>query len=398
MLRATGIVLGAIILALGLWMMFKNRVRYEPPPKGNGPGLDLIDRAMQAMGGPEALRAVNSLESRSLSTTRGHRFSVHVRTRFPASYRHDVSAEGAIFSHGTDGANSWCLLDDVPVPLTDEDVANFRTQLLMLRCGLLVSLRDDPDVETAELGMRENLEWLEVEFKSGDPVAFLLGFDVESHLLRKVQFDTRMKGRLGRVPMTVELSDYRPVQDIFAPFRCTYTLDGELVAEEEVQSLLLDAEMDAAVFAPPAATPGQSSGFRLRNSDARLVLWIPARESAPDKLDKQLKTLARDLGLKQAGLAFEETAAGSTLAMGMAVQTPSQPPERPAEAEWEIRSEPPAELLTTIVRNYNAGSLAEACARLDAEAQSRGLIRIGPIRKVRWKDDLAQLQARVEPL
>jgi hypothetical protein len=190
---------------------------------------------------------------------------------------------------------------------------------------------------------------------------------------------------------------YERVGDIMVAMKGIYSIGGQIIAEDVTQSVVLNPEILPSVFAAPHVESGSTEAIKARDTGAKQVLWMPSEGEDQSKLLRRLKDLAQELSLPLAGLAFEEYENDELLGVGIAIRPPEKAVERAPEDKWMIRQEPPCELLTMIVRTGDSEVLTGAFSQLGAEITDRGLKRAGPYRIVKWKDDLAQLQAPVKP-
>ncbi|HMS15804.1 MAG TPA: hypothetical protein PKA37_03115 [Planctomycetota bacterium] len=397
-LRSLGIALGIVFMGFGGWFaFFREESRYEKPAPSDVATVSLLDRAMAAMGGSDALAEVKSLESHSVSTTRGQEFEVRVRVKLPDCYRHDVATEGAIYSHGTDGKEHWSSLDDAIIPLTDSDRESFEEQMLLLRCGMLASLKNDPKVTTKELGLRDDREWLEVRFDLSGAPRFLLGFDTKTTLLKTMEWESRAGTTFGRQRARFEMDHYETTGKIRVAMQGTYSLGGQMIAVDVTRSVVVNPTLDDAIFRSPNVEATPSPSVHLRKFGPRTVLWMAAEDSKQDQLERRIREFAEDQKFTLTGLPFFEYESNKLVGVGVPVSPPESAIDPKAQPKIEVREEQPTDLLTTIVRKNDEEAVHAACALMERTISDRGLERSGPYRLVKWKDDLAQLQARVNP-
>ena len=391
--RLLTLIVGVALVATGLFLAFRND-GYDKPHHNDQNIASLLDRAIEAMGGEPKLSSIKRLETRSATLRGGVSVDTHVRFLLPNHYRHDMHMGGATVTHATDGQKAWSALDGIPVPLDDIDRSMIRKQVLFTQCGLLVAIKARKDVLVKELGIRNDLEWLEVRFEAEDASPFLLGFSQENALLKSASWSTEVPGSLTDQEVTFEFSDYRQVHGLTVAFQAAYSNGSGETAVSTIKELVVNPEFNADIFKAPDPIANNATPCTWSEREGQTILRTPQPGSDNAPLSEQeLLALASDQELLGAGLIFEEILDGEVVARGLPVQKLEKLPEPPQDARWALFSHPTQPILTTIARGDLDDAIPSALTRMNQAAQAKGRKIDGPVRVVRWKEELAQIQA-----
>jgi hypothetical protein len=394
--RKTGFLLLLFLLVplTGLLAIWSGPTYEAPPSEDTRPPL--LIRAIEATGGSDALGNLRSVHSRAVGHEAGRKLEIEITIRLPDQYRHDVKTGGAHFVHASDGTDAWSTLDGVRIPLETEDLHHLEEQMMVVRCSLLVDLEDAPDIQTKELGLRDQLEWLEVTFLRRGSDSFLMGFDRTTSLLTRLEWFTHMEGRMGKVHMTVDFSDHRPVQGIMVAFSAKISVDRKGFAEDAIQDIRFNGDVDPDQFRPPA--PPKEVPILCRRSDDLRALVLNDVPGDPRDAERVLRGFLKEFDLNRNGPAFRLIAEGETTTVGIPVDLPAKDhPDNPDDPRTpHISILPAQDILTTISKEADAKTIREVELRLLGECHRLSLRPGGQIRVVYWKDAVVQVQLPFE--
>ena len=234
--------------------------RAEVTAEGAERAGELLDRAVEAMGGAERVDAARGLRVVGTATqvTPQGEMAIDVATThlFPDRFRQELTLPF--------GSMSMVLADGGGFAVTPQGVMDLpASQLAALQSAsrrdplALLRLRDDPDLVATALPPVElegtPLERLQLEL-GGDVT--LVDLDPATGEIRRVSY--RDAGPTGQPGETVRVyTDYRDVDGgLRYPFAVVGTFEGEKSFEAAVQSVELDPEVDAAEFEKPEGEGG----------------------------------------------------------------------------------------------------------------------------------------------
>lgn len=239
----------------------------------------VIDKYVNAIGGAQKLSAIKSYVGKGTSVGFGGfggGGQVQIYAKFPderATYIEFAEATGRGDSIRTcNGKTAWIM-----TPLTvlgkyeltggefagatlDAELgfpAQIKKVLSNLRASLPTTISDLPGPESqtgqqaAGVGIGKDRLVNVVQGTGANGVLATLYFDQESGLLLRVVRTTRSP--IGRVPTSVDYSDYRDVNGVKMPFRITFAwLDGrDAIQLSEIQT---NASIDEAKFGKPVSS------------------------------------------------------------------------------------------------------------------------------------------------
>ncbi len=227
----------------------------------------LLDRHLQARGGLDAIRALDSYQASGAFEMGGARASYVMTAKRPGKLRMDFLLNGVNGTQAIAGDNGWQLMPfsgiTRPTPMTPEETRNFKDQADL----------DGPLVDWQAKGHRVevlgqdqvdgDLAWqLGIDMASGARV--VVWIDAASWIDRRWQVSTRMNGQ----PMTVTIhfGDHRKVGDLLLPHRIEQQVHGLPAAQLfTVERYQLDAEVADGMF----LFPGNDAGAGAAAADNR---------------------------------------------------------------------------------------------------------------------------------
>ncbi len=381
--------------AAGLYAIYGPDAQYEQAPQTAGPTTPLLTRAIKAHGGQERLSLVRAVESQLIGSEAGRETKARLRMVLPDRYRHDIDIAAARLVHGAVGEDTWSTLDGVPVLWTETDVLRLQEQMALVRCGLLVDLESDPEVSTEELGFRDGLEWLKVEFESGDVGPFRLGFDPDTSLLTRAEWNASVEGRARKVLMSMALSDFRQVDGVVVGFQSAIAVDGEVLARQELQEVSFEPVDDMEIFRQPEAMTVSPIVDRTLSGEGMVIMDTLGDD--PENAQTVLDAFIDQAALKKNGPAFRDLEGERVVALGVPVElTGSEVAPAAAREAPRLTREAPHRVLSTVVIEPEPDTLKLAEQRLRDRAATTGLVVAGPVRRVTWKESIVQVQLPVK--
>lgn len=226
----------------------------EVTEEGEARARELLDRAVDAMGGPEVVDSVEALATTGSATQKTPQGDMEIGVSaiqvFPSRLRQELTLPF--------GSITMVVGDDSAFMLTPQgtqDLPASRVEALRraaLRDPLaLLKMRHDPDFTATALEPGEldgtPLERLQIEVK-GDVV--VVGLDPETYRIRQIVYrESGPGGAPGEA--TKVFSDYRDVEGLNYPFATVGTFDGEQISSSEVEEIELDPEVEEGAFDKP---------------------------------------------------------------------------------------------------------------------------------------------------
>jgi hypothetical protein len=220
--------------------------------RGAPPADQVLDKYLQALGGPQKLAGLTSFVAKGQSQgygPEGYDRPVEIFAKAPGQRTTIIHTLDGDSTATYDGKAGWIAGPHRPVPvmtLSGSDLDGAR-----LDAELSFPSQIKQSLGGWRVGFPTTIDDREVEVVQGTGAGGVLAtlyFDRESGLLvRQVRF---VGSRVGRLPTQIDYSDYREVAGVKMPFRWTVTwLDGRDTFElSEVQP---NVPIDAAKFGRP---------------------------------------------------------------------------------------------------------------------------------------------------
>ena len=227
-----------------------SRPAAEPSAEQRAGALTLLDRAIEAKGGLDRLRALKSIIVRQTLTNGDSDGQAKSETTNYIQYPDHFRIETPTIIQGFDGAQAWMkdprgVRDGGDLMLRDARASMRRdvvALLLAAKDGKLTT-RQLPDVQDAKGRMTHTLELFAPDL---NPIVLYL--DPATGLVNKLSFIADVQGR----PLVEEqFSEYRLVDGIQIPFQATRRV-GTLSVERLVADVKINAPIYPALFKRPA--------------------------------------------------------------------------------------------------------------------------------------------------
>jgi predicted Zn-dependent peptidase len=209
-------------------------------------GRELVDAAVKALGGAEALNSIKDLTSKSTLTMKSPQGEMKAEATedilYPDKFRASLKLPFGEMVQVFDGKSFWikqgATVRDMPPTLIPEAIRTVRS------AGALGFLRDaiDGKAEVQAIG-DDGVLW-----KEGNDTAKLY-FDPQTHLVSKMVYHSA--GMTGAVEVEQGLSDYRPAGPIKLPFHETLTQGGHAAGDRVYTERKVNSGLTAAEFVRP---------------------------------------------------------------------------------------------------------------------------------------------------
>ncbi|UCE17973.1 MAG: insulinase family protein [Gemmatimonadota bacterium] len=224
----------------------------EATPESLEKGRALLAEAVEAMGGLNAFQAIANMKFESKITIfipQGGTMEATARemTVYPDKNRTEISLPFGQMIQVLRGDQAWATGPQGTQDL-DESQRKDMEKSLFRDMVLLFQRSGDTALVVQSLGETEvagkTAEEILIKDEEGNSVKMYL--DKETHLVVKRDYQgTTMRGAAS---MEESLTDYREVDGIKIPFRSDIKADGEPYISVEVQEMLINTEIDPALF------------------------------------------------------------------------------------------------------------------------------------------------------
>ncbi len=231
----------------------------EATPESRARGREVLERAIEGMGGLEVLRSLRDVTvlSKVTQVTPQGEFELIVKTHWqpPVKLRQDVVSPFGEVSLGYDGERAWRKSPRGVQELAPEQEER-----------LLAAMRRSPEVLLLEAyeGERE-VRYLESETvngseadviaitdESGDTVKLYVEQETGRILKRSFQGWSPFAGPVSEENL---YSDFRTVSGLTVPFKQVTFQDGKKSSEQTVQSYEVNVGLDPELFSPEEGEP-----------------------------------------------------------------------------------------------------------------------------------------------
>lgn len=228
--------------------------RAEVTSEGQARARELLDLAVTAMGGAEALDRVASLTLSGKveqQTPQGPmEIAVAETYLFPDRFRQEITLPFGTMSMAVTADAGFAVTPQGVVDLPESQLAALRQNAARNVLGLLKA-RTDPEMVATMLTAGElegtPLERLQIDVAGQVTV---VGLDPETGRIRQLAYQTSgPAGAPGEMVQT--FSDWRRVGDLEYPFAIVGTFDGEQVQRVTLEEVEVDGEVDESVFERP---------------------------------------------------------------------------------------------------------------------------------------------------
>jgi hypothetical protein len=228
--------------------------RAEVTSEGQARARQLLDRAVAAMGGAEAVDGVATLALSGTvqqQTPQGTMEIAVVETHlFPDRFRQEVTLPFGTMTMAISGDSGFAVTPQGVVDLPESQLTAIRQNAARNVLALLKARTDPGLVATVlEPGELEGtpLERLQVEIAGQVTV---VGLDPETGRIRQLVYQGAA-GAGAPGEMVETFSDWRPVGDLQYPFAMVGTFNGEEVQRVTIDEVEIDPDVDESVFVRP---------------------------------------------------------------------------------------------------------------------------------------------------
>jgi outer membrane lipoprotein-sorting protein len=215
---------------------------------------EIVAKNLQAKGGAEKWKSVNSVKMTGRITLQGTELPLTVYAKRPNLNRQEIMLQDKRVVQAFDGTSAWVInpmmggeeARELPKPAAEtmRHSADFD--------GALIDYKQKG--HTVELVGREKMDGkevyhLKVTMKGGD-VQQHYYIDAASGIELKTSTDVDL-GTGQKQPLVTEMSDYKEVDGIMIPHTVKQLLDGKPVVQMTIEKVEFNAPIDDGVFRMP---------------------------------------------------------------------------------------------------------------------------------------------------
>jgi zinc protease len=217
----------------------------------------VIERAVQAKGGPGKLRSIRTIRAQSrialrLEDGREATLASTSSIRYPGSFRVDAHTPGGlvtqVFSNGQFWITSGGRTTAAPPSVADDLRANVQRDSVPLLLGLLdgrIAAKALPAVTVHD----RPCPALALGGRGVAPLTVV--FDPDTHLILQQRYSSAGAGE-GPADTVEEFSDYRDVSGLKVAYTAVVRIAGRAAVTRTVQSFQYNVPLDEALFTRPA--------------------------------------------------------------------------------------------------------------------------------------------------
>jgi zinc protease len=204
-------------------------------------GKALVDAAVQAVGGIEALRAVKDISSNGSLEMKTPKMTAEMREEllYPDQYKSTMKLPFGEIIQGYDGKVLWMKQGPQPVREMPAQAASGMAASILAAGGIGV-LREPAEVHA--------LDDSSVLWKRGD-LTMKIWFDPQSHRISKLSYTSL--GPAGAAELEMTMEDYRPVGGVMLPFKSALSQNGQALGDRIFTERKVNTGIAASVFAKP---------------------------------------------------------------------------------------------------------------------------------------------------
>lgn len=213
----------------------------------------LVASHIEAIGGLEALKAIEGLKWTGESEGMGFQMDYTMVQKRPSMMRTDVLSDMGSFRSGYDGQTAWA---DNPMAGTGpEAVTGSRAYSMIDQAaigGVLVGYKDRGNAlayveEVALKGKPAH----KLRLSRADGSETMLYLDAETSLLVQTEADMENPQMGGTMKVVTTYSDFRPVNGVTLPFKMSSDIGGQFSWTVNYTEVEVNPEIDDAMFALP---------------------------------------------------------------------------------------------------------------------------------------------------
>jgi outer membrane lipoprotein-sorting protein len=247
-MRSRSILLAAILLAAAL-------------PASAQTVDELIAKSIQAQGGLDRLKAINSMKVTCKAMQGGMEIPVTVITKRPGNIRSEVVIQGKNIVTAYNGTVGWMInpfsgVND-PQKLSDDELGDMKDQADI--DGPLVDYKEKGN--SVELVGKEDMEGtpvykLKLTTKKGDVRYIYLDSETGINLR---QTEIRKQGE-KEMEVDTYYSDYKPVNGVMMAHSMESKVKGQTVSQIVIDKVETNVDVDNSIFEMPGGTAAASKG------------------------------------------------------------------------------------------------------------------------------------------
>ena len=216
---------------------------------------EIVAKNLQAKGGTEKWKAVNSVKMTGTVTMQGMELPLTVYAKRPNSNRQEIVLQEKRVVQAFDGTTAWMIN---PMTGSDEPLALPGPAAEMMKNGAdfdgaLIDYKSKG--HTIELVGKEKLAekdvyHLKVTLKGGHVQHYFL--DAETGIELKTSSELDMTGSGQKQALETFMSNYQQIDGIMIPHTVRQVMGGNPIAQMTIQKVELNPPVDDALFRMPA--------------------------------------------------------------------------------------------------------------------------------------------------
>jgi outer membrane lipoprotein-sorting protein len=214
---------------------------------------EIVAKNLEAKGGVEKLRAVNSVKTTARIKAQGVETTMTLWAKRPNLFRREVVAKGSTMVMSFDGTTVWAI-NPMSGSNAPQEVSGPMAQMTRDQADF-----DGPLVDykqrgfTVELVGKETLKdksvhHLKITSKTGQVQNYYL--DADTGL--EVKTSTTMEQNGIKMEVASEMSNYQKVNGFAVPFSLQQSMNGAVAAQITLEKIEFNVPMEASIFRMPA--------------------------------------------------------------------------------------------------------------------------------------------------
>jgi zinc protease len=216
----------------------------------DGSAKAILDRAVEAMGGLEKLRAVRTVTARQIVTTPGPGGQVDAESTsyiaYPNQFRVETRIPDGLLISAFDGSMAWTrdpqATREAPEPMAAEARSNLQRDVIRLLIGAADGTLRVRALQDGRNEQGRNVRTLELSSATTSPI--VLSIDAETMRVTKEAFAA---GPGGQALVEESFSDYRAVDGVQMPFMAERHV-GPISVKRRVLDIQINRPLEPSLF------------------------------------------------------------------------------------------------------------------------------------------------------
>lgn len=215
---------------------------------------EIIDNYLEAIGGTQAWKDINSMEITGKMTMQGMDLNMKVYTLRPDMSYAEIDVMGKTIIQAFDGETAWNVNPFMggtdPVKGTEEETEEAKKE--KFENDFIDYKEKGSTVELLGSGEVEGVDCYKIKLTTKEGDESIYYFDKESYVPIMVQSTISSGPMEGKIAETY-FSDYDEVVDgVYMPFFTETKMDGKSVQKMTIEEVKVNTEIDASIFKFPS--------------------------------------------------------------------------------------------------------------------------------------------------